>query len=253
MYLCLGGKDLLKSLFFSCYGCCRSSNLVKIAHERGHEVLVGDCMSMPWRQGTFVSQLQNLPVACFSLTASLQDFVISIATIHHFTTRERRKEAVKVARVPLILHDLLPSSYKMQAIMRAAKPKDARLFIQVWALEQGSEGALSRRGPSLEPATLSHVDGEIDSKQDVFVPWTRMPANQDQKANSDSPVFRRYYHLFRQGELENLVHEAASELDLVQFDSSSAKRGYRVVDGGWEKGNWWIEIVLGSPSTAPAS
>jgi tRNA (uracil-5-)-methyltransferase TRM9 len=128
--------------------------------------------------------------------------------------------------------------------LRAAAPTHARLFIQVWAVEQGAEGALSRRGPSLEPAKLSQVSEELDESQDVLVPWTRMSNGDARPSTPASPVFRRYYHLFRGGELEELTRKAAAELDLVESGDRFGSREFRIANGGWEKGNWWIEIAL---------
>lgn len=210
-------------------GLDRSSNLVKIAKERSHEVLVGDAIDMPWREGTF-------------------DFAISIATIHHFTTPSRRRQAVRT-------------------MLRALNKKHGKLLIQVWAVEQeppvdhtaSADATESERKPylkrqrdmdKLESAAnmLSSLELSETKKQDVFVPWKLQPAQQKKstiEAPSDSiqatqdstpPVFQRYYHLFKAGELRALVLEAARE----GFDGTSHHQLTIDSEERWESGNWSI-------------
>lgn len=58
----------------------------------------------------------------------------------------------------------------------------------------------------------------------------------------DAPVYNRYYHVFRSGELESLVTDAAATLSAVHRRTSSSHT--EAVDvvceaSGWERGNWW--------------
>lgn len=62
-------------------GCDMCHELVSIATGRGHEVMVGDCLNLPYRSNVF-------------------DAVISIAVIHHLSSQQRRLKAVQeLARV----------------------------------------------------------------------------------------------------------------------------------------------------------
>jgi tRNA (uracil-5-)-methyltransferase TRM9 len=89
-------------------GLDRSRNLLQIARYAGsqstgdlssapaiiNEVVQADVLNECWRAGIFVR------FAVFSLPVQLndlkQDYAISIATIHHLATEERRKIAVQV-------------------------------------------------------------------------------------------------------------------------------------------------------------
>lgn len=240
----------------------RSSNLVRIARkERGQEVLISDALDLPHPLHRF-------------------DFAISIAVIHHFSSRERRVSAVKS-----ILSTLKRSTGGMQPTAQKDNGKLSecdrsptindnssegenvgKALIYVWALEQKN----SRRG------------WDENSPQDVFVPWvmqkrlsgetkaekhsnTASPESKSlgnpsvvpitQKAGSskdvsvdsvsgtvpetrdntggsvtekgeEPPVFMRYYHLYRKGELEEDVQAA----------------GGIVCESGYEKDNWWAII-----------
>lgn len=211
-----------------------STNLVKIAKDRSHEVLVGDAIDMPWRDGTF-------------------DFAISIATIHHFTTPSRRVAAVRT-------------------MLRALNKKHGKLIIQVWAVEQtpppdsgsslsGSNGLKpymkrQRDMDKLESATstLQSLKLSEAEKQDVFVPWKLQPgqrlegpADKEVTNKSEPPeeIHQRYYHLFRGGELRAMLRDAAEE-ELSQEQLLSFKID---AEETWESGNWSIvgRFLLDSP------
>ncbi|KAJ4347858.1 tRNA methyltransferase, has a role in tRNA modification [Didymosphaeria variabile] len=177
----------------------RSTNLVKIAKQhQPHASIVADIM--------------NLPHPRHSL-----DFAISIAVIHHISTPERRIEAVKA-----ILELLRPPS--------ASEPgSGGRALIYVWALEQKD----SRRG------------WDEGNEQDVMVPWV-MRAKKEKEAkkkkgqeSQEAPkegeqppeqpqdkTFLRYYHLYRKGELEEIIEEAGGD----------------TVEAGYDKDNWWAIV-----------
>lgn len=154
-----------------------------------------------------------------------------------------------------------------QTILRALNKRHGRLFIQVWALEQDpallplevlSDHASSslrhrskpnvkkpRQMDKLERATLESVGqvGEWDGlKQDVFVPWKLQgsaTSGDIQDAASAAPTYQRYYHLFRAGELKELV-EAAAAACLTHGTQLT------VDEERWEEGNWWITARYGT-------
>ncbi|KAI9480443.1 MAG: S-adenosyl-L-methionine-dependent methyltransferase [Benjaminiella poitrasii] len=78
-------------------GSDRSSNLIKIVHDRGFEGMVADGLDLPYRSNTF-------------------DFAISIAVIHHFASPERRLQAIK-------------------DLFKIVRP-GGKVLVFVWALEQ---------------------------------------------------------------------------------------------------------------------
>ena len=133
------------------------------------------------------------------------DFVISIAVIHHLSTTARRIDAIAA-----ILDVLKPSS-KCSNDKIPSVGCQYRALIYVWALEQKH----SRRG------------WDEGDDQDVMVPWV-MKRNEDDKGPK---VFDRYYHLYRQGELQHDIEVAGGE----------------VVESGYEKDNWWAVAIKRSP------
>lgn len=78
-------------------GCDICPELVGIAGERGHEVIVADCLNLPYRSDQF-------------------DAAISIAVIHHLSSRQRRVQALR----------------ELARVVRGG----GRLLVYVWAMEQ---------------------------------------------------------------------------------------------------------------------
>ncbi|KAI4202171.1 MAG: hypothetical protein LQ346_002023 [Caloplaca aetnensis] len=165
----------------------RSENLVKIANRhQPHASVVADNLLLPH------------PLASF-------DFAISIAVVHHLSTRARRVEAVAA-----ILETLRRTAWVEEGRRSDDGDVGGKALIYVWALEQKS----SRRG------------WDEGDEQDVMVPWIMKPKCRD-GGNEGAMTFNRYYHLYRQGELEEDIVEA----------------GGSIVESGYEKDNWWATAV----------
>jgi len=193
-------------------GLDRSINLLRIARYAGEsgvtrEVVWGDVLGHGWRPGVF-------------------DYAISIATIHHLATHERRIHAVK-------------------RLLESVSPQHGRVFICVWAIEQDE---LSKR----QIPTGNH-DSERRGK-DVVVPWvlseqtgpTRRGGNE---AAGEQRVFNRYYHMFAKGELSGLVYDAAADLGIyvgeqsaLELNQSHRTRGVEIMQEGWERSNYYVEL-----------
>lgn len=161
---CGNGKYMNINKDILIIGSDRSSHLVEIAHTK-NDALVADALTLPFGSNRY-------------------DFAISIAVIHHFSTPDRRIQAVST-----ILDTLTETGTAL---------------VYVWALEQKN----SRRG----------WDAGMD--QDVMVPWVTKDAEGNQITKE------RYYHLYKQGELESDV----------------ASAGGVVVESGYERDNWWAII-----------
>jgi len=180
----------------------------------------------------------------YSLRLQPQDYAISIATIHHLSTHERRKEAI-------------------QRILQCISPSHGRALIYVWAIEQDE---LSKRNiPSFAEPEVLMDRGVQPMGHDVFVPWVLSSSaiskskRKDQEGDTGSfqapqpegihsKTFNRYYHMFAQGELTQLVQEAARELELTvgcnadEVASAGKGRGIEIVQDGWERSNYYVEL-----------
>ena len=130
------------------------------------------------------------------------DFAVSIAVIHHLSTPNRRIQAIAA------VFEVLRPSIKNQ--FGGIENQGGKALIYVWALEQKN----SRRG---------WKEGD---DQDVMVPWV-MKQTPTAESHEESKIFNRYYHLYRQGELEHDIAEA----------------GGLVIESGYEKDNWWAIAI----------
>lgn len=162
-------------------------------------------------------------------------------------------------------HDLVSHDYS-QRIIQSVSPSHGRALIYVWAVEQDD---LSKRDIPSEEIDQSEHPG-----RDVFVPWvlTSQAPKQKTKPRSKRPkqstagdvelpkevedvpeeaqpkIFNRYYHMFAQGELSTLVREAAQEMglevasELASSNSSKRRRGVHIVEDGWERSNYYVEL-----------
>ncbi|KAG0233286.1 tRNA methyltransferase, has a role in tRNA modification [Actinomortierella wolfii] len=173
-----------------------------------------------------------------------KDFAISIAVIHHFVSPERRLAAV-------------------EEILRIVRP-GGRILIFVWALEQSGKRDFDKnvqdvfvpwalpekpaqkknkvpkgRGKDTKnsseatqtPEQESSPSPAADAEKQTAAPSTPSPTTPettDSSAATKAPsVFKRYYHLFREGELEELV-------------LSTGK--VKIERKGYDRDNWWCIV-----------
>ncbi|KAH8037328.1 hypothetical protein HPB51_009883 [Rhipicephalus microplus] len=203
---CGNGKYLTHHSKLVKLGFDRSQGLCNICRQRGLEVLQADTLQIPFRNGVFE--------AC-----------ISIAVIHHLSTVERRQAAV---------HEIL-------RVLR----RGGRALVYVWALEQNNPSGDEKNSPSkyLNPNKAAAVDcGEpVEAPEsaslpvhcnrtqfqarDMLVPW---------HSKSTQETHYRYYHLFQQGELRELLESVAPGCVQTEYH---------------DQGNWCAVIVKrGSPA-----
>lgn len=128
------------------------------------------------------------------------DAVICIAVIHHFSTVERRRMAV-------------------QQLLRLVKPSGGLVLIYVWALpqEESSSSSPSRK----RPHAVDQATG------DAMIPW-----QMNAKFDDAQKVFKRFYHFFREGELEALCREA---LESEKMDGA-------IIASYFDKENWCVVV-----------
>lgn len=163
---CGNGKYLTVNQDIFIVGSDRSSNLASIAaHHQPHSAVVADNLALPHSRRRIGGGF---------------DFAISIAVIHHLSTPERRKEAIK-------------------SILECLSDK-GKVLVYVWALEQKN----SRRG------------WDEGHEQDVMVPWVMKTGKKDlgngAKSEPEEMTYQRYYHLYRSGELEENIEAAGGEV-----------------------------------------
>ncbi|KAI8833548.1 hypothetical protein BC829DRAFT_377445 [Chytridium lagenaria] len=166
---CGNGKYLGVNPEVFCVGSDMSSKLIEICKERGFEAMVCDNLALPYKSNSF-------------------DFVISIAVIHHFSSFERRRDAIK-------------------ELLRILKP-GGKVLIFVWALEQEKKKFEDQDVfvPWTFPKQIFKSKADQNEKTGVDTQILR----EDER----DVVYQRFYHVFKKGELEETAL-AAGGLDIV--------------------------------------
>lgn len=173
-----------------------SINLLRILASRGLQSVRLDLLNVPLRDG-------------------VAGGVLCIAALHHLATEARRIEALT----------------EMCRILE----RSGRLLIYVWARDQKKENLssyLKQNKLNFQPeggeedAELEqvgefglpvHVNRTQFQHQDVLVPWKLRGENER--------VYQRYYHVFQEGELEQLLAKV---------------EGLRLLHSYYDQGNWCI-------------
>ena len=193
---CGSGRYLKARSDLCIVGCDRSSSLIDICNGKHPFVLVCDGLLLPWKSGHF-------------------DACICIAVIHHYFTEERRKRAIR----------------EILRVLRGG----GRALVYVWASEQKYKNSKSSylKPSSKDRCEVSQlekltVDGSSSctlpihknrnnfAEQDMFVPWKN-------KSKCDENTHYRFYHVFKEGELNNLFLSVG---------------GCSIVDSYHDNGNW---------------
>lgn len=128
------------------------------------------------------------------------DAALCIAVIHHLSTVQRRIEAV-------------------QQLLRLVKPNGGLVLIYVWALPE--EQSLASSSTHKRVKNIDYKTG------DAFVPWQMNAKFDDAKQK-----FNRYYHFFREGELEGVCGEA---LEKGGFSG-------HIEESYFDKENWCVVV-----------
>mmetsp|Transcript_1501 Transcript_1501/g.2243 ORF Transcript_1501/g.2243 Transcript_1501/m.2243 type:complete len:247 (-) Transcript_1501:195-935(-) len=196
-------------------GCDISSQLVQICRIKGFDAQVGDALNAPYRSNSF-------------------DGSISIAVLHHLSTKARRLAALR-------------------ELIRVLRP-GGRGLVYAWAFEQGE------------------MDGDKGARkfpaQDVFVPFHfRLQSHHPQQMDGvqaasfvkdkNSLVFQRYCHVYKRGELQSLLMEAAETMKSENVENGSIEGNQRtsstsivrVEETYYDMSNWCVRFLKVNPAS----
>ncbi|PAV86331.1 hypothetical protein WR25_14652 [Diploscapter pachys] len=182
---CGNGKYLAPKDDLIKIGCDMCMGLCKIAAGKNTNVIRADALHLPFH--------------------SAADAVICIAVLHHMSSFERRQIVIR-------------------EILRVLKP-GGRACLTVWSMDQSDSEYSNMRKNKEESNELCELtreakrlrihDGKQFTQQDLFVPWV----------SDEKETYLRYYHIFRDGELEELL----GGIDGCQLESITREQGNYVV------------------------
>ncbi|XP_020797839.1 alkylated DNA repair protein alkB homolog 8 [Drosophila serrata] len=184
---CGNGKYLGCNPLLLAIGCDRAQGLLAVGRRKGQNVFRCDCLSVPVRSASV-------------------DGCISIAVIHHLATGERRlaalREMARVLRpggralVYVWAKDQRKNDKKSTYLRQNKAVNKERTTEQEQRQKQQQQ--LEQQVPDDTPLPV-HTNRTEFQQQDVLVPWK---TKDEQKT-----TFLRYYHVFEEQELENLVSQ----------------------------------------------
>ena len=212
---CGNGKYLALRPDLCLLGCDRSLELVRLAAGRLSTKTITTATT------TFSSPADDVCVAdtlALPFARARADFALCIAVVHHLSTRARRQAAIA-------------------SVLGCVAPRAGRALVYVWALEQsasrrkwdaGGEQDLlvpwvvtASQRKKMERAGQTQGTGQETTDQDTTDQDT---TDQDTTDQDTDQTFYRYYHLYREGELDEDVRAA----------------GGVVLESGYERDNWWV-------------
>ncbi|EME29126.1 methyltransferase [Galdieria sulphuraria] len=186
---CGNGKNLISYRNLFCIGIDRCVPLVKTCKQRQLETAVADILELPFQSEKF-------------------DIVLCIAVLHHLCTRERRILAI-------------------QELGRVLRPGGSCL-LYVWAANENDGKDEVKNTKAREK--MRFLD---ENKQEALIPWVvidhEKKATQLEKNLKQPSTFtlERYYHLYRQGELEE---------ECLQSNCFHIQHSY------YEQSNWCVVL-----------
>ncbi|XP_066537011.1 alkylated DNA repair protein alkB homolog 8 isoform X2 [Hoplias malabaricus] len=226
---CGNGKYLGINPQIRTVGCDRSESLVRICAERGFEAFVSDALNVPLRSGGF-------------------DACVSIAVIHHFSTQKRRLAAVEeLVRLLKVGGRALIYVWAKEQEFNKQKSKYLKVNKSQEEEEEEDSGIPAERvcesvseekneGKNSDTKLSIHTNRTGFVSQDLLVPWHLKNdlktcftgASKDKTAAAKSSrVFHRFYHVFQQGELEDLC---------------SLVKNAMVLESYYDQGNWCVVL-----------
>ncbi|GJQ14644.1 hypothetical protein GpartN1_g6435.t1 [Galdieria partita] len=186
---CGNGKNLISHNHnLFCIGIDRCVPLVRTCKERQLETAVADMLELPFQSEKF-------------------DVVLCIAVLHHLCTRERRILAIQ----------------EMGRVLR----QGGSCLLYVWAAEEKNGKDDVKNTKAREK--MRFLD---ESKQEALIPWVMIEHEKKTKATQledtvQHCTLERYYHLYRQGELEE---------ECLQSNCFHIQHSY------YEQSNWCVVL-----------
>lgn len=184
-------------------------NITSIGCDRSLKLLE---VSKEAEHETFSCDAVNIP-----FRSDIFDATLCIAVLHHLSTIDRRTAVIR-------------------ELVRITRP-GGMVMIQAWAYEQNGESKrqfldqdtmvpwrLNKRFIDTDADTTK---GDSSGKNEDLIPVYDEGKCQHVIEERDEYVFQRYCHVYKEGELEDICSTIPQS---------------RVVDSGWDKGNWFVQL-----------
>lgn len=206
----------------------RCTGLLEICNEKGFEILQGTIMKDPFRSNIF-------------------DFSLSIAVLHHLRTPNRRLEAIKemlrvmrVGGIGLIFVWAFEDNKSVRRHKLTILDGNDQDVLVPWSMVEYpkkpnkklkvEEEDNKRLKVEAEDHKRLKVEGEdqdiAQDDQDQFKKDQDIDQDNQDIPKDELNSFQRYYHLFKRGELDDLIEKA----------------GGSILETGYDRDNWYIQF-----------
>ncbi|KAL0884252.1 hypothetical protein ABMA27_016242 [Loxostege sticticalis] len=185
----------------------RRNDILQIAGERSSGLL-SECKQHI--QSIAGADCVRLDLLNANLVDACADVVICIAVIHHFSSKARRLQAIST-------------------ICRLLRP-GGRTLITVWAKDQTKSNYLCKnksQEPEEQRVTVSGVNLPVHENRtqfqynDLLVPWKLRHVKENKLSNQPENTLLRYYHVFEEGELDDLCKELPLEVEKSFYEEGN--------------------------------
>ncbi|RYG47338.1 class I SAM-dependent methyltransferase, partial [archaeon] len=223
-------------------GMDRSEGLLRICADRGYDTLQADAVSLPF-------------------TSGCADVVLNIAVLHHISTAARReslmRELVRLLRPGGTLfvqawafeqgpdsrrtfdsQDVfVPWNLSMRYLGGGGASTDAALPQDTTRASTASDDSASGVGSAAHPSGAGGVVAGAEPTPATSATAGLEAAGGVVNAKAGTVLFQRYCHVFKGGELEQLLHAATSSWPATEVARAPEME---VTRAWWDKDNWCI-------------
>ena len=117
----------------------------------------------------------------------------------------------------------------VESKINSEKPINVEKNTATESTVQGNETESDNEFPLVLPVHKNRTNFE---HSDLLVPWKTKGSNDPMVENGESKTFLRYYHVFKEGELEDLILKSS-----FLFPSVIIQESY------YDQGNWCVILV----------
>lgn len=215
-------------------GCDRSLKLLEVSHQPTFETFCCDAVSLPFKSNSF-------------------DGALCIAVLHHLGSVDRRiaviRELLRICRPggeimiqawALEQDEQSRHNFQQQDVFvpwklqqrffmegQAERSKDVVSSIQAMKLENSVESSSNDSSSNFEKI----INEDEETKKDIEAGLDKnatIDCEHVVKESDGSLIFQRYCHVYKRGELEDLCSSCSDN---------------RIVESGWDKGNWFVRLM----------
>lgn len=245
---CGNGKYLGINKELYMIGCDRSQNLVDICRERQFQAFVCDALAVPIRSGSCDACISIAVIHHFATAerrvAALQELVRLLrpggrALIYVWAMeqeyKKRKSKYLRENRIGQGKKEEIHDDASMQELLVEQMPdlRNQDSASSAPSISDSQKGGCNSRKVTNSELPI-HINRTSFHSQDLLVPWhLKGTRNKDKPiepfdpvgSHDPSPVFHRYYHVFREGELE----AACRTLNNVS-----------ILQSYYDQGNWCV-------------